>query len=159
MEYKLKTICQLLFNIFINDIFYFVNDTKISNYADDNTPYKCSTNINSIFVQWENEGNILTKWFINNYMKVNADKCRLFVKSNEENYSINLRGIRIDSSSEEKLLCILVDTKLIFDKHINTLCSKASNKLFMQACNNPRFGYCSLIWMFHCNRQLYKQNK
>ena len=26
----------LLFNIFINGIFYFVKDTKITNYADDN---------------------------------------------------------------------------------------------------------------------------
>ena len=38
----------LLFNIFINDIFYFVKDTKITNYADDNTPYKCGTDIDNI---------------------------------------------------------------------------------------------------------------
>ena len=29
----------LLFNIFINDIFWFIDDTKIANYADDNTTY------------------------------------------------------------------------------------------------------------------------
>ena len=29
----------LLFNIFINDIFYFTDETKISNYADDTTIY------------------------------------------------------------------------------------------------------------------------
>ena len=28
----------LLFNIFLNDVFYFMNNTKITNYADDNTP-------------------------------------------------------------------------------------------------------------------------
>ena len=27
----------LLFNIFINDIFYFINKTKMANYADDNS--------------------------------------------------------------------------------------------------------------------------
>ena len=35
----------LLFNIFINDIFYFMNNTKITNYANDNTPYICDKNI------------------------------------------------------------------------------------------------------------------
>ena len=29
----------LLFNIFLNDIFFFVKDSKITNYAHDNTPY------------------------------------------------------------------------------------------------------------------------
>ena len=29
----------LLFNIFLNDIFFFVKDSKITNYADDNTLY------------------------------------------------------------------------------------------------------------------------
>ena len=29
----------LLFNIFLNDLFFFVKDSKITNYAGDNTPY------------------------------------------------------------------------------------------------------------------------
>ena len=29
----------LLFNIFLNGIFLFVDSTKVANYADDNTPY------------------------------------------------------------------------------------------------------------------------
>ena len=29
----------LLFNIFINDLFFIVQETDICNYADDNTPY------------------------------------------------------------------------------------------------------------------------
>ena len=82
-------------------IFYFVKDTKITNSADDNTPYKCGIDIDSILVQLESEGN----------MKANADKCYLLVTSNGENYSINLRGIRIDYSSEAKLLDILDENK------------------------------------------------
>ena len=29
----------LLFNLFMNDIFYFVNESQLANYADDNTAY------------------------------------------------------------------------------------------------------------------------
>ena len=34
----------LLFNIFINDMFYFIKDTNIANYADDNTLYTVERN-------------------------------------------------------------------------------------------------------------------
>ena len=35
----------LLFNIFINDIFYFINKTKMANYADDNSIYSVDENV------------------------------------------------------------------------------------------------------------------
>ena len=35
----------LLFNIFLNDIFFFVNDSNITNYADDNTPYAAEDSV------------------------------------------------------------------------------------------------------------------
>ena len=33
----------LLFNIFINDLFYFIKEAKLSNYADDNQLYFADT--------------------------------------------------------------------------------------------------------------------
>ena len=38
----------LLFNIFLNDIFYFITDISIANYADDNTPYATEKTITSL---------------------------------------------------------------------------------------------------------------
>ena len=35
----------LLFNIFIYDMFYFLEDFDIANYADDSTPYNADKNI------------------------------------------------------------------------------------------------------------------
>ena len=32
-------LAPLLFNIFINDLFYFIKEAKLSNYADDNQLY------------------------------------------------------------------------------------------------------------------------
>ena len=34
----------LLFNIFINDIFFFIEKSEICNFADDNTLYSCDRN-------------------------------------------------------------------------------------------------------------------
>ena len=38
----------VLFNVFINDIFHFVQDSTIYNYADDNTLSYSDTNINTV---------------------------------------------------------------------------------------------------------------
>ena len=156
----------LLFNIFINDIFFFVKQTKITNYADDNTPYRCDYDITSTINCLENETNILMKWFTDNCMKANAEKCHLIVTKTDANITINLENEIITNTTEEKLLGVLIDNKLKFDKHVNNLCMKANQKLHalsriseymstsklrlvMKAFINSQFGYCPLVWMFH----------
>ena len=63
----------LLFNIFLHGIFFFVNDTEITNYADDNTPYAIEDNTEKLIQTLEKETNILLSWFKNNEMKSNTD--------------------------------------------------------------------------------------
>ena len=42
----------LLFNIYLNDIFYFVSKCDITNYADDTTPYSVEETIMHCWVLW-----------------------------------------------------------------------------------------------------------
>ena len=35
----------LIFNMFINDIFFFIEESEICNFADDNTLYLCDRNL------------------------------------------------------------------------------------------------------------------
>ena len=63
----------LLFNVFINDIFYLVNQAVIYNYADDNTLSFIHHNLVLKNVL-ENESCILIDWFFTNFMKANPTK-------------------------------------------------------------------------------------
>ena len=40
----------LLFNIYINDLFFIINETKICNYADDITLFDCNKNLNDLMI-------------------------------------------------------------------------------------------------------------
>ena len=42
----------ILFNIYINDIFY-VKNADIANFADDNSPYISKTNIEDVILLWK----------------------------------------------------------------------------------------------------------
>ena len=67
----------LLFNIFLNDIFYFVNEKDICNYADNNTLSVADIDINNIINGLETNISILNTWFLNNSQKLNDGKCQL----------------------------------------------------------------------------------
>ena len=120
----------LLFNVFINDIFLFVNKPKICNYADDTTIYACHTDLNNIIKNLEAYGSILSNWFSSNFMKLNDDKCHLMIFGNTKNVTtINIGNAEIKESYSEKLLGITFDKKLSFKQHIENLCKKANQKL------------------------------
>ena len=71
----------LLFNIFICDIFYFLEDYGIANYADDSTPYSAKSN-HKLVVEELQKSSILFKWLQTNYLKVNTDKSHLLLSGN-----------------------------------------------------------------------------
>ena len=73
----------LLFNIFINDIFLFLDKAKLANYADDNSTYTIEDNILNLLKCLETETSTVLNWFKINEMKSNSDKCHLIVAEND----------------------------------------------------------------------------
>ena len=53
---------QLLFNIYINDLFLFLDKYDIVNYADDNIPFSCGKKIEEVISKLEENFCILSKW-------------------------------------------------------------------------------------------------
>ena len=65
---------------------------------------------------------------MNNVKKLNTDKCRLLLNSQEPNF-LKIDDLRINNYLSEKVLDITFDCKLKFNKHIEDICQKASEKL------------------------------
>ena len=53
-------------------------------YADDNTPYCSYNSFEDIISHLERTADDLFRWFSNNGMKANADKCHLLLSTKEE---------------------------------------------------------------------------
>ena len=168
----------LLFNIYINDLLLFTQNSDICNYADDITIYSCDKSLDNITHKLENDCNVALKWFADNFMKLNADKCHLLVLGQrcDDSVTVKIGNTDVVNSSEEKLLGVHIDSKLSFDQHVSKLCQKASNKLYalarispymdqnklrnlMRAFITSQFQYCPLIWMFHSRQLNQKINK
>ena len=93
----------LLFNVFLADLLFTVNDIDIVRYVDDNTPYMIAANVDDLTISLEQASNGLFEWFKNNPLKSNADKFHLLVSTNDR-VSMNVDGFKIDKSNTKKLL-------------------------------------------------------
>ena len=71
----------LLFNIFLADFFFILNDVDIASYAEDNTPYVIADDINGVITSLETASKALFEWFENNLLKSNANKFHLLASS------------------------------------------------------------------------------
>ena len=71
----------LLFNIFMCDMFLILKTTSFTVYADDNTPFVVRENTTNVIKALEDIGENLIKWFSDNQMKLNTDKCHVLFNS------------------------------------------------------------------------------
>ena len=67
---------SLLFNIYLNDSFFFLKDLGICNFAEDTTTH---LSLENVLKSLEKNSTLAIRWFENNYMELKADKCRLIV--------------------------------------------------------------------------------
>ena len=128
----------ILFNIFINDIFFFLEKTLLANYADDNTTYGVEKDVMTLLKSLESDTYTDTytvlNWFRFNEMKPNQGKCHLIVADiDRKNYDsrsfVYLEDAFLESEDVVKLLGILIDKELTFEGHIKLLLKKANSKL------------------------------
>ena len=151
----------LLFNIFLADLFFIVNDIDIENYADDNTPYVIADNIDDLIKSLEEASTVSFQWFDNNLLKNNPDKYHLLINRND-NVPVHVGKCETENSKCEKLLDVKLKWKQNIDDHISNVCKKATGKLntlariasfirlskslkLINAFFNSQFSYCPLI--------------
>lgn len=124
-------ISSSLFNLFLFDLPFFVNNASISLFADDAKLFMPVNNENDCKIL-QNELNIVNEYFKINCMKLNEKKtkmitfhrCHLPIKFN---YFLNDSPIeRVDVIKD---LGILLDEKLTYKCHINFIVSKAKSIL------------------------------
>ena len=156
---------SLLFNMFLCDLFCMMSDTDLASYADDNTTYVLADTIDEVIKRLETASAKLFKWFADNLMKENRDKCHLNVSKNE-NISIHVGPFEIKNTNCEKLLGIKVGSRLNFSEHLDGIIKKASRKInalsriapsmniskrhiLMNSFFNSQFDYCPLVWTFY----------
>ena len=124
----------LLFNIFINDLFLFVESSDICNFADDNTLSVADISVEKIIKALESDIDVLQTWFSENGMLLNETKCQFLMIESSRSTRDELAEIKvldkiITESRSGKLLGIIIDNNITMKDHIKNMCKQAGNKL------------------------------
>ena len=160
----------VLFNVYLCDLFFFLNNSTIINYAADNTHFAIAHDNESVIKLIEHDSVILFQWLANNVVQANPDKSHLLLSSKQTNLYVLIINFKITNSGSAILLRITFDKELKINDHDSNLCIKATNKLhaltrishcmntdqkriIMKTFIQSQFGYCPLVWMF-CSRTI-----
>ena len=154
----------LLFNIFINDLFFIEMESGICNFADDTKIYACDTSIEAVMIRIEGDVYKLMKWFTDNGMKANPSKFQIMFLGRKDmsKLCLNIGGNLIPSSKQVKLLGVNIDNSLKFEAHVKEICRKVNlkvnafirlrpflgeqkSKLIFNSVIMFNFSYCPLI--------------
>jgi hypothetical protein len=158
----------LLFNVFINDIFYALKECDLYNYADDNTLSYAHKEISSVITTLESESEVAIDWFSSNLMLANPDKFQAIIlgpNSGNEPHTFNFGETQVQSEESVKLLGVDLDNKLNFHSHVSNLCLKTARQInalkrlarfldfegrlaIYRSFIISNFNYCPTVWHF-----------
>ena len=111
----------LLFNIFLNNLFLFVEKSDLSNYADDSTLYSSGNDLEKVKQNLRQGFEIVTRWFYENNMILNSRKCHFTcLGQNTVNETFVYDNSETKNSKEERILEVIIGNKLRFKSHVNT---------------------------------------
>ena len=121
----------LLFIIYINDM-HKCTDLKLIHFADDSTAYIAGRDILTLTNSINSELVKIDKWVSANKLSLNAEKTNFSLFSNQKTFvipDIHIRNSKIQRTSCHKFLGIMLDEKLNFQNHINSICLKISRSI------------------------------
>lgn len=154
-----------LFNVFVSDLYASIKKASLHNYADDNTISVTAPTRREVIRTLHHESTEAVKWFKDNMMEANASKFQALMVNWKEPVTFKIGEDEITSESHVKLLGVILDDKLNFHQHVNSLCKKAGAQLrVLQRLSNmldepskmlifrsfilSHFTYCCLVWHF-----------
>ena len=106
-----------MFNIFICNTFYFIDNFDIANKADDPTQHCADKSTEFVVNDLVQSSAIFFEWLNNNCMKVNTAKSHLLL-SGSSRATATIDNSYIELESEPVLLGITVDSNLTFENRI-----------------------------------------
>jgi hypothetical protein len=142
----------LLFDVFINDIFFWVNNGSLYYYADDNTLSFYSPDFDLLISTLESQSKILIGWFRVNKIKANPYKFQVLAVGKQiydKNPSMHIQNSDLTCEKTVKLLGIEIDYQSNFDVHVSSICRKASQQLNVLKRLGSLLNRLSKLTIFH----------
>ena len=155
----------VIFNVFMNDLFYSIEKCTLYNYADDNTILAIGNNVENVRDLLKCDAYNILSWCDVNCMEANPSKFQLILANSKQNsdFSVRVQDSVIKAEPHVKLLGVHIDVNLNFSYHVSQVCNRANRQLnalkrlanFLDVNTKLQlyksfimchFSYCPLVW-------------
>ena len=160
----------LLFLLYINDLPECLSKTTPRLYADDTQIFASSTVYADLIEKLNSDLNQISKWHAINKLQHHPTKTKVMIIGSAQNLKekvrdspVMLNGKTIPSTDSFECLGVIIDKRLLWDKHIEKICKKVgagiavmkrikpfvpieTMRLIYNALIQPYFDYCSPLW-------------
>ena len=127
-----------LLNIYINDLFFLVENNNVSNYAGHTTKYAYDSDLHNLILRLEHDSVLATGWFKYNYMILNQGNSHLLIFRHEnESVWANICSCKSWESNDQNQSNDLgenIDDNLKFSYYISK-----QNIMQKAKCTNQNF--------------------
>ena len=157
----------LLFNVFVNNMFHFMEKCDLYNYADDNSLSVASYHMHDVLSYLSRDCKNAVKWFRDNGMQANPSKFQFMILSHSGVDASNANqqiddNIALKPEPRVKVLGIMLDSKLNFNHHVSAkaawklnalarisrFLSTSSRMIIYNSFINSNVNYCPIVWHF-----------
>ena len=168
----------ILFIIYINDLPMTLTSTVADIFADDTTISASDQSLDTLTTSLSTDLINVQQWCLDNRMILNTSKTKImYISSKSKAHSISESALEvkvnntvIHPSSAERLLGVMIDNTLSWDKHTDNVLEKCNSylyllsrikrylsipnrNLFYNAYILPHLDFCCVIWG-NCNSSL-----
>ena len=108
--------------------------TQVCNFAHETTFYVYDKNLSTLINRLEHDTTVAVEWCENNFMKLNQGKWHFLVSGHKhETVWAKIGGGKFWETNKPKLLGVVTDRNLNFNKYYFDFCKKAGTKLSVSA--------------------------
>jgi len=160
----------VLFLVFTNDLIQHMPCGKVVMYADDAQFFDADlpSNIPALKERVETNLSLALKWFSQNSLKINPSKTEMLIlkssrQKTDTNFSVHFGDDEIDPSLSVKVLGVIIDPHLSWDKHVALVVQrcymvltglarmrhrlpKETKQMLIEALVFPHIRYCISVW-------------
>ena len=130
MKTIMKILGPILFNIFMNDLFYAIDECTLFTYGDDTQLFKSADDIDQVEHAINADLKKVDEWYEFNKMKRNHSKYQAITFGRvKRNPVLTCEGTVIPTQEEMELLGVTIDNKLKFEGQIRKICHKVSQQV------------------------------
>lgn len=104
------------------------NVLNFVHFADDTTVFTAGHDVDELSRVVEGELGLIDRWLSINRLSLNVNKTSFMITSNRptNNVTLKIRNSEVARASSAKFLGIIVDERLSFAEHVESVCSKIS---------------------------------